>query len=288
MNRRSTFAVTLLAIVALVAAACVPPPPPGRDWRVKAESITVHVGEDKDGGDEPYVIQIGFRSKLGVEGSTSTSIKSQCRAGKIPGYNAVKDGMTYMIPAGAADILFPGVQNLDIVDLLAETAPFEVIGTLAFVVERDAITGGCAITDAVDYGLRPVLKDALELLIAKSPVPPTQEELLDLLVDNLGNFVNAIGSLIGAVLEGFGNPDDVLGVAAQIHLPTIGSLTELVKTAFAIGGLFSPGLEQGFIPIEDLPSEIQIRVGTLSASSATFRFTTPGYDYSYKSTVSTL
>ena len=286
MLRRTTFAALLVACLGFIAAACAPTTPPLRDWTVRASSITVHDDEDNDGGDEPYVIQIGFRSKLGVSGSTSTSIKSQCRAGKLPAPNSVPNGTTYAIPAGSADIAFPGVQNLDVLDLTTGETPFEVLGTFSFVMERDGLFEGCAITDALDSALRPVLKDALALLIADSPKPPTQEEIIDLLVENLGNFVNAAGSLIGAVIEGLGNPDDIIGVAAQIHLPTIGALTDLVHTAFAIGGLFSPGLENGFIPIPGLPSQIQIRVGTLSPSSVDFRFTSDVADYSYTSTVS--
>ena len=283
MHRRIC-CVALIAAVALVAA-CAPTAPPDRDWKVVPESITVHDSEDGDGGDEPYVIQLGFRSKLGVEGSTSTSLRSQCRAGKLPATNAVPSGTTYLVPAGSADVSFPGVKNLDLVDLAAGTAPFEVLGTFSFVLERDGLTAGCAVTDALDNSLRPLLRDALALLIANSPTPPTEDELIDLLVDNLGSFVAAAGNLIGAVLEGLGNPDDVIGVAAQIHLPTGGALSELVHTAFALGGLFSPGLEDGFIPIDGLPSEIQIRVGTLSPSAVDFRFTTSIADYGFRSRV---
>ena len=82
-----------------------------------------------------------------------------------------------------------------------------------------------------------------------------------------------------------GNPDDVIGVAAQIHLPTRGGLTDLVNGALDLAGLFSPGLEDGFIPIDGLPSSLQIRVGTLSPSTTQFRFTSPGVDYSYRSSV---
>jgi hypothetical protein len=286
MKTRSTTVVLMTALIALVAAACAPAPPPTRDWKVKAESITVHRGEDQDGGDEPYVIQIGFRSKLGVSGSTSTSIASQCRSMALFPNNAAPDGTTLQIPPGSADIAFPDVQNLDILDLANQTAPFEVLGTLSFVMERDGLFQGCAITDALESALLYVLRDALALLIADSPVPPTEQQIVNLIVGNIGNFISAAGSLIGAVIEGLGNPDDIIGVAAQIHLPTTGALTDLVNTAFSIGGIFSPGLEQGFIPIEGLPSELQIRVGTLSPSSVNFRFTSAAADYTYRSTVS--
>jgi hypothetical protein len=132
-----------------------------------------------------------------------------------------------------------------------------------------------------------VVRDALELLIANSPVPPTTEQLVNLIVQNIGNFLSAAGSLIGTVLEGLGNPDDIIGVAAQIHLPTRGALTDLINGALDLAGLFAPGLENGFIPIEDLPSSFVIRVGTLSPSRATFHFITPGVaDYTYVSEIS--
>jgi hypothetical protein len=269
---------------ALVGGACAAPPVP-TDWKVSPVSVTVHDAEDEDGADEPYLIQVGFRSKVGVPGSSDATISSQCRNLALPATDAAPDGTTLAIPAGSADIAFPGVENLDVSDLAAGTTPFEVIGTLSFVMERDGLFAGCAVTDALDNALLGVLEDALDLLIANSPVPPTTEELVDLIVANLGDFVAAAGSLIGAVLEGLGNPDDVIGVGAQIHLPTRGGLTDLVNGALDLAGLFAPGLEDGFIPIDGLPSTLQIRVGTLSNSSATFRFTTEVADYTYASAV---
>ncbi len=283
--RRSWFAVPVLVVAAaLVGGACAPPPAP-TEWKVRPVSVTVHDKEDPDPGDEPYVIQVGFRSKVGVPGSSSTSISSQCHANKLPATDVGRNGTTVPIPAGSADVTFSGVQNLDIADVATGSSPFEVLGTLTFVMERDGVFAGCAVSDALKNALLGVVTDALDLLIANSPVPPTTEELVDLIVANLGDFINAAGSLIGAVLEGLGNPDDVIGVAAQIHLPTRGGLTDLINGALDLAGLFSPGLEDGFIPIDGLPSSLQIRVGTLSPSTTQFRFTSPGVDYTYTSSV---
>lgn len=285
--RRGWFVVPVFVVaLALVGGACAAPPAPAT-WKIKPVSIKVNNGEDNDGGDEPYVIQVGFRSKLGVADSSQTSISSQCYRNKLPANNAAPDGTTVLVPPGSADVEFPNVLNLDIPDLAAGTTPFEVIGTLTFVMERDGIFGGCAISDALRSALLGVIKDALDLLIANSPVPPTTEELVDLIVSNIGDFLGAAGSLIGAVLEGLGNPDDVIGVAAQIHLPTKGGLTDLINGALDLAGLFSPGLENGFIPIDGLPSSFKIRVGTLSNSTAIFDFATPGVaDYTYRSDIS--
>jgi hypothetical protein len=283
--RRAWVAVPALVIaLAMVGGACAAPPAPAQ-WKIKPVSITVNDGEDNDGGDEPYVIQIGFRSKVGVPGSSATSISSQCYRNRVPATNAAPDGTTVLVPPDSADVTFDGVQNLEISDLAAGAIPFEVIGTLTFVMERDGLFAGCAVSDALKNALLGVVRDALDLLIANSPVPPTTEELIDLIVANIGDFLAAAGSLIGAVLEGLGNPDDVIGVAAQIHLPTRGALTDLINGALDVAGFFSPGLENGFIPIDGLPSSFVIRVGTLSPSRADFRFTSPAADYSYRSEI---
>jgi len=285
-SNRFVAGVIIAVIGALLATACTPGGPAPSQWRVSAKSITVHQEEDLDGGDEPYVMQLGFRSKLGVPGSSSASFASQCHNQALPGNNAAPNGTTLQVPAGAADVYLPDVQNLDLGDLVLGTAPFEIIGTLSFVAERDGIFAGCAVSDLLNSALVPTLRDALELLIANSPVPPTQDELIALIVDNLGNFLSAAASLIGAVIEGLGNPDDIIGIAAQIHLPTTGALTGLITTGLQIGGLFAPGLEQGFIPIDGLPSALLIKVGPLETSNSSFRFTTPVADYTYVSAIS--
>ena len=151
--RRGWFVVPVFVVaVALVGGACAAPPAPAT-WKIKPVSIKVNNGEDNDGGDEPYVIQVGFRSKLGVADSSQTSISSQCYRNKLPANNAAPNGTTVLVPPGSADVEFPNVLNLDIPDLAAGTTPFEVIGTLTFVMERDGIFGGCAISDALRNAL---------------------------------------------------------------------------------------------------------------------------------------
>jgi hypothetical protein len=158
---------------------------------------------------------------------------------------------------------------------------------MTFVAESDRAIffSSCAVSDALRSLLVPVLQDALNLLIAASPVPPTQEQLIALIVDNISNFVNGLGSIIASAIEGLGNADDIIGVAVQIHLPTAGALTDLIRTGLAIGGIFSPGLEQGFIPLDGLPSTFQIKLGTLTPSTSTFRFASPAADYTYVSKI---
>ncbi|HTO00909.1 MAG TPA: hypothetical protein VL068_09570 [Microthrixaceae bacterium] len=283
--KRTTALLVFGVMAGLLAGACTPAGPPARDWKVSPSSITVNNKEDQDKGDEPYVMQLGFRAKLGVKGSASTTFSSQCYNKKLPAQDAAPSGTTIVVPAGAADITFNNVQRLDLGDLAIGTAPFEIMGTLTFVAERDGIFASCAVSDVLRSALAKTVKDAMELLIARSPVPPTSDALINLVVDNIGNFLQAAASLVGAVVEGLGDPDDIIGVAAQIHLPTNGALTDLIKTGLSIGGLFAPGLDQGFIPVDGLPSSLQIKVGTLNPSKAKFHFTGPGYDYNYVSVI---
>jgi hypothetical protein len=104
-------------------------------------------------------------------------------------------------------------------------------------------------------------------------------------VDNLGNFLSAIGSFIGSILEGLGNPDDIIGVGIQLLLPTAGVFTDLLNTGLAIGGLFAPGLEQGFIPVQGLASSAKIRVGSLIPSVTTFQLPGDVADYTLITTI---
>jgi len=274
MRRLSTLA-TLTAVLALFAAACTPGGPAPITWKVKPATIQViSKNSQVTAGDRPYVIQVGFRSKLGVAGPSSAQISSQCSSGALPAPDAAPAGTTVGIPAGTADIPFPDAQNLDIGDVLLSTAPFEIFGTLSFAVNRNAppFVTGCAMTDALNGALVGVLKSSLDVLIAGSAVPPTQEQLIDLIVSNLGNFLSAAGSLIAAIIEGLGNPDAIVGVGVQLLLPTAGAFTGLLDTAFGVAGLFSPELANGFIPIPSLPSAIKIKVGPLAPSVSVFDF----------------
>ncbi|MBX7071056.1 MAG: hypothetical protein K1X38_16860 [Microthrixaceae bacterium] len=281
---------SLLVCAAMVVSACTPGGPAPITWKVKPATIKVVTKNSQvTAGDRPYVIQVGFRSKLGVPGSSAASISSQCRSGALPEPDAAPAGTTVAVPAGSADIPFAGAQNLDIGDVLLQTAPFEIFGTLSFVMNRNAppFVVGCAISDLLDSALVPVMKQSLDILIAGSAVPPTQEQLIDLIVSNLGNFLSAAGSFIVAILEGFGNPDAIVGVGVQLLLPTAGVFTGLLDTAFSVASIFNEDLAGGFIPLPALPSAVKIRVGPLDHSTAVFDFDGPGGHYIYTSTVGT-
>jgi len=287
--RKVTMLGSLVAVVALLAVACTPGGPAANNWKVKPASIqVVRPNSFTTAGDRPYVIQIGFRSKLGVANSSAASIASQCSSGALPAPDAAPAGTTVAVPPGSADISFPTVQNLDIGDVLLNTAPLEIFGTLTFAMNRNVLPffTGCAITEALNSLLVPVLRDALNLLIAASPVPPTQDELINLIVSNLGNFLSGIGSLLASIIEGIGAaPDAVVGVGVQLLLPTAGAFTDLLNTAFSLASLFNPAFANGFIPIAGLSSSVKVKVGSLIPSVSVFDFDGDAGRYIYTSQI---
>lgn len=288
-SRRWTAVAATMLTISVIAAACTPEGPAPTTYTVSPVSVKVNHQEDFDAGDEPYAIQLGFRSKLGVANSTDVTFSSQCRNQKLPGADSAPSGTTLMFPERAADIAFSGVQSLDVGDLALGTAPFELLGTLTFVVERDGVFEGCAVSDLLDSALRGTLKDALELLIARSDTPPTTEDLINLIVEHIGDFVGAAVYLVGAILEGLGDADDIIGISAQIYLPTSGALTDLIQAGLSIAGLFAPGLDQGNIPLAELvegfPENIGVKVGPLQNSTSTFEFKMGHADYTFVNSV---
>lgn len=272
--KRSVIVGAFVAL-ALLVGACTPDGPAPRTWKVSPQSVEVVKRNNwQQSGDRPYVIQVGFRSKLGVDKSTKVQVVSQCYNQKLPGENAVPAGTTYDFPAGAADVVFPEAQNLDLGDVLFNTAPLEIFGTMTFAMNRNVHPwiSSCAMSDAFGSLLAPALRDALELLIADSSVPPTQDALIDLLVNNLGNFVGGIGSILLGTLEGLGTPDAIVGVGVQLLIPSAGAFTDLLNTAFSLAGFFVPQFQNGFVTTDELPASLKIKVGPLNASTTTFDF----------------
>ncbi len=266
MDRKLTVAAIMVATIAVLAASCTLPAPAERTWKVSPVSVEVVDQEDWDAGDEPYVIQLGFRSKLGVVGSSDSWVASQ--------------GTVVPIPPGGADIAFPEAQNVDIGDLLFETAALEIFGTMTLVMERDVLIGTCAWTETINATLPGLLRDSLNLLVAGADVPPTEEDLINLIVGLIDDFIAFVPGAIAIAVEGLGDPDDMLGTAIQIHLPTAGAFTNALDL-----GLTLAGLDNGIIEIEDIPGNIAIRVGKLLPSTAAFTFTGPGYEHIYTSRV---
>lgn len=274
--KKSAIVSAVLALV-LLAAGCTPDGPAGRTWTVRPATVeVVRKSSQITAGDRPYFVQIGFRSKLGVPNSTHVDVVSQCKNNRLPEPDAAPQGTVHTVPEGAADIVFPEAQNLDIGDVLFGTAPLEIFGTLTFAVNRNVVPifdGSCALGDALQTMIAPTMGSALEALIARSSVPPTQEQLIDLIVSNLGSYLEAIGQLLWSQIEGIlSAPDAIVGIGVQILIPTQGAFTDLLNTGFGLAGFLIPQFQNGFVNIDELPALLQIRVGQLTNEAATFDF----------------
>lgn len=283
IGRKAAAGAIVVTVLALVAASCTLPSPPDRIWKIKAESLQVIDQEDWDAGDEPYVIQLGFRSKLGLPFSSQAWVNSQCNNFTgLPPANAAPPGSTWYYPTGAADIVFPEVKNLDVGDVLLQTARFEIFGTFTFVMERDTAFSSCAWADTITNVMPGILIDSLNLLIAQQPVPPTEQQLVDFIVAQIDNFLAAAIGALAIQLEGLvGGEDDLLGIVAQIHLPMIGTLASLVDF-----GLQVAGLNNGIVDVPELGTNVKLRIGNLLPSSTVFNLTgTPSYEVNYRSRI---
>ncbi|NLA34528.1 MAG: hypothetical protein GX868_02445 [Actinobacteria bacterium] len=264
----------VLALVMLVTA-CTPEGPPPSTWRVKANSVqVVRQNNYSAAGDRPYTIQIGFRSKLGVANSSRVDVVSQCYNGKLPAPDAAPDGQTHTFPDGAADVVFPNTQNLDVGDLMLNTAPLEIFGVMTFAMNRNVHEwfNSCAMSDALGALLAPALRDALNMLIANSSTPPTQEALINLIIANLGNFMQGLGSFLMAQIEGLGNPDAIVGVGVNILVPTSGAFTGLLSTGLTVADWLLPEIDSGFVNLPALPPTLKVRIGPMAPSWWTYDF----------------
>jgi hypothetical protein len=142
--------------------------------------------------------------------------------------------------------------------------------------ERDVIIGTCEWAELFG-SMIPLLNGVLDAALGTPGNAVSEQELVDLLVSNIMTFLTTAAHLIGTQLEGiFASPDDMVGLAMQIHLPTQGAFTDLLNFGLALAGI-----NNGEIPIEELtgtevPSNMKVRIGHLLPSHAYFDFDVPG------------
>lgn len=268
MKRTRTWKVAglgLLTAITLVASACAPQTPggnAGETWQFKGTTVTVNDSQDEvcvifcvNTKDEPYLINIGFRVKVGKAGSAQTFVVNTVD-------NALQDvpvNDTRVLNANQqATATFAGVKPLDLLDLTNPTNKLEIVGTYSWAAEEDFIGVGLAANQTAD-----VLKNALNATVAASSLPSDPNLILNLIIDNLGS---AIGIIVNDIPT-FGLTDDVLGGGIFIGIGATGSLASIINAA--IGSTPFPTFE---IPIVTLPPDIQ-GGGFFTTSGGTKNFT---------------
>ena len=142
-THRRTVRVAFVAIIAafgLTAVACTPPGGPAAvNWSFRGTHITVNDVQDEvcvvfcvNTSDEPYLLQVAFRVKIGLPNSAQAFV---VKGGTIQSLS-VNRGANLDANTGA-QVNFNGVQPLDILDTLDTNNHLEVVGTYTWASEED-------------------------------------------------------------------------------------------------------------------------------------------------------
>lgn len=246
-SNRKWFAgiVSIVAVISLTAA-CVPEAPAGETWSFRANSVRIDDMQDLyvpllNTGDEPYLINIGFRVKLNQANSASAWVVNTNNSAP----QQVSEGSTRTLTGNQrAQVNFSNVQPLDILDFLNESNRLEIVGVYTWSVEEDQISATLATAaNSTATLLRNVLNDT----VAKMEVPGDLGDLLGMIMSNLGP---ALGIALGNVPL-FGLGDDVLGGSLHIGVGVKGAAADIINGA--IGSTPFPSIN---IPAE-VPPAIQ-------------------------------
>ncbi len=248
--------VGIMATIGLTAMACAPSTPGTTtpspiNWSFKATSMTVNNSQDEvcalicvNSNDEPYLLQVAFRVRIGQPGSADAWV---VKSDTLPGTGA---GQTRTLTGGQqGQVNFTGVQPLDVLNALNSNNKMDVVGTYTWAAEEDTInsltTGANAIAD--------IFKTALNSTLAAGHLPNGDTSaLISLIVNALFNDIGNPFSLILSNIPCLGLCDDVLGGSVHIGIGATGTLASLIDTALA--GVTIPQIN---IPLVDVPPDIQ-------------------------------
>lgn len=243
----------MLAATSLLATACPPPGGPVlNNVTFKATDVTVNDSQDAvydpifglcisltGCSDEPYVLNVNFRVKIGVANSAQGFVSGS--RGNGPG--GVGAGSSRVLTgAQQSTATFAGVQGLDILDLLDTNNHLEVWGSYVWALEEDTIGVATAANDVAA-----ILKDAMNATLAQAALPSDPNFILDLIVDNILNAITLLASNIPL----FGLGDDVMGGAIYVGVGAKGALGDIINAAIG-----TTTLGPIAIPLVSLPPDI--------------------------------
>lgn len=231
-TRSRLFAVATLVAVAALAAACAPQAPGGggiasKNWKFGGTQVTIDKSQDDIGTcwwplevtcqDEPYLLTVNFRVKIGQANSADTwVVNDRTNAPENTPVGATRYVDTHFPPAVGGEAVFGGVKALDVLDLTNPSNKLEVFGSYVWVAEEDQVGYGVAAG-----GVSSALKDALNGTLATADLSSLDASfILDLILGNIGN---ALGIVIQNIPL-FGLGDDLLGGAMYIGIGAQGVL----------------------------------------------------------------
>jgi|JI10StandDraft_1071094.scaffolds.fasta_scaffold57467_3 hypothetical protein len=251
----------VLVSTALMATACpdtapVYGGPPTGNRTFQATSVTVNSDNDGfavncfSGCDEPRVLNIGFRVKIGVANSADAQVVYGDN--HWPGLiqQGLESGESLNYTNGERGALtFNNVALPDILDL-AQGAPVEIAGVWAWKVEDDGVLS--ASPAALANAIASALESVLNTTVATSTLPADPNAIVGLILGAIGNvnFFTGVWAGISTLLPGIVT-DDIVGSAMYIGVGSSGALASIIDGATS--GVAFPNVQ---IPLLSWPPDI--------------------------------
>lgn len=278
----------VLVSTAMLATACpdtapIYTGPPTAARTFKATSVTVNSTNDGFNitcfctKDEPKVVNVGFRVKLGVAGSAQSSVGIGDNHWNGLFDQGLGSGGSHTYSANESGAVnFANVTLPDLLDLAAG-APIEVVGVWAWKVEDDGLLAASVNNFANSLG--DAIEDALNSTLANTNAPADPNLLVNTIITALtgsGNFFGQFTTVLTNLLNAFNiSSDDVLGSAMYVGVGSQGTLGEIVDGVTS--GVAFPNVA---IPVTKVPPDIGggqvFSLGT--PKSFTNNFTNSGVD----------
>jgi hypothetical protein len=297
-SRYAATAVALLCAFAVVSGCTTPPTyggPPKSTRTFRATSVKVNSVNDGinvvpgdcffDYCDEPKVINIGFRVKMGVANSASAQVSVGANHWNGAFDQGLKAGQSHNYSGNEqAPVTFTDVAMPDLLDL-AQGAKLEIVGVWAWKVEDDGILAA-SVNDIAD-AIAPAITSALNQTLAKTSLPSDANQIVSAILSAIGNL--GFFQLFGTVFTGLMNnlnisSDDVVGSAMYVGVGASGTLSSIISTAAS--GISFPAIA---IPSLTVPPDIGGgAIFSLGSGAKTFSnsYTNAGVDGQHTTTYS--
>lgn len=242
-------ATATVAAFAIVAAACAPPSSGGGgavlpDFRFTANKVTVVEHNDTflyGQRDEPFVVNLWFRVKVGEPNSAQVGIVGD----RGTAYDDLGNGESLALSgARQAAVNFNDVKLLDVVDLLNTNNHLEIVGTWTWAMEADDVGVTGVMNSTLD-----VVRNALNTIVANGSVPEDPNALVAALLGDFGDAFNLIAGALFSSIPGI--PDDAVGSRFYIGVGSKGALSSIVDAA--VPNNVFPSVA---IPIVSVPPDI--------------------------------
>lgn len=235
MSRTRSIHMAVAGFVALatIAAGCTTnPPAAGNQYIYKALAVTAVTtpGDspitfwDNDSAEEPYLVHLALRIKLNAPIAISLDASSSYSNG---GQYICKINQGETCPGLPNDgPIFSGLKTPDLMDL-ATGAPFELVGSVDFLYERDALIPIGII--GLLQGVAQVANAALPTLLGAGGIPSDAEGIIAFLGKLLPGIVSVIVGAVGSVLGNLIGADELLGLSPMFFISVGGALASIIR-----------------------------------------------------------